>query len=40
MDKLYSVVHSEVNEQLMLWLEVIIVLFFALDLIFLFCFRR
>ncbi len=32
LDKLYSVVHSEVNEQRMLWLEVIIVIFFALDL--------
>ena len=32
LDKLYSVVHSEVNEQRMLWLEIIIVIFFALDL--------
>ena len=29
LDKLYSVVHAEVNEQRMLWLEVIIVIFFA-----------
>ena len=32
LDKLYSVVHAEINEQRMLWLEVIIVIFFALDL--------
>ncbi|MDE3066405.1 MAG: hypothetical protein KGJ60_02535 [Verrucomicrobiota bacterium] len=32
-DKLYSVVHAEVNEQRMLWLEAIIVIFFALDLV-------
>jgi hypothetical protein len=32
LDKLYSVVHSEVNERRMLWLEIIIVFFFALDL--------
>jgi hypothetical protein len=32
LDKLYSVVHSEVNEQRMLWLEIVIVIFFALDL--------
>jgi hypothetical protein len=32
LDKLYSVVHTEVNEARMLWLEVIIVIFFALDL--------
>ncbi|HEY1660917.1 MAG TPA: hypothetical protein VGI03_00725 [Verrucomicrobiae bacterium] len=32
LDKLYSVVHSEVNEARMLWLEVIIVIFFAVDL--------
>jgi len=33
LDKLYSVVHAEVNEQRMLWLEIIIVIFFALDLL-------
>ena len=33
LDKLYSVVHAEVNEQRMLWLEIIIVVFFALDLV-------
>jgi hypothetical protein len=32
LDKLYSVVHTEVNERRMLWLEIIIVIFFALDL--------
>jgi hypothetical protein len=32
LDKLYSVVHAEVNERRMLWLEIIIVIFFALDL--------
>jgi hypothetical protein len=32
LDKLYSVVHSEVNERRMLWLEIIIVIFFALDI--------
>ena len=33
LDKLYSVAHSEVNEQRMLWLEIIIVIFFAIDLV-------
>jgi hypothetical protein len=33
LDKLYSVVHAEVNERRMLWLEVVIVIFFALDLL-------
>ena len=32
LDRLYSVVHAEVNERRMLWLEIIIVIFFALDL--------
>ena len=32
LDKLYSVVHSEANEQRMLLLEVIVVIFFAVDL--------
>ena len=32
LDKLYSVVHSEIVERRMLWLEVIIVIFFALDI--------
>ena len=39
-DKLYSVLHSEVNEQRMLWLEVIIVIFFAVDIILLLWLRR
>jgi len=33
LDKLYSVVHADVNERRMLWLEVVIVIFFALDLL-------
>jgi hypothetical protein len=33
LDKLYSVVHAEVNERRMLWLETIIVIFFAIDLL-------
>jgi hypothetical protein len=33
LDKLYSVAHAEVNEQRMLWLEIIIVVFFAIDLL-------
>jgi hypothetical protein len=33
LDKLYSVVHAEVNERRMLWLEIIIVVFFAFDLL-------
>jgi hypothetical protein len=32
LDKLYSVVQTEANEKRMLWLEIIIVIFFALDL--------
>ena len=32
LDKLYSVVHAEINEKRMLWLEIVIVIFFALDL--------
>jgi len=40
LDKLYSVVHAEVNERRMLWLEIIIVIFFALDLILLFWGKR
>src|SRR5437016_1038346 len=40
LDKLYSVVHAEVNEQRMLWLEIIIVIFFALDLLILLWVRR
>jgi hypothetical protein len=33
LDKLYSVFHAEVNERRMLWLEAVIVIFFALDLL-------
>jgi len=40
LDKLYSVVHAEVNEQRMLWLEIIIVIFFAVDLMILLWVRR
>jgi hypothetical protein len=39
-DKLYSVVHAEVNERRMLWLEIIIVIFFALDLAIMLWVRR
>jgi hypothetical protein len=40
LDKLYSVVHAEVNEQRMLWLEIIIVIFFAIDLLILLWLKR
>jgi len=40
LDKLYSVVHAEVNEKRMLWLEIIIVIFFALDLLILLWVKR
>jgi hypothetical protein len=40
LDKLYSVVHAEVNERRMLWLEIIIVIFFALDLVIMLWARR
>ena len=40
LDKLYSVVHAEVNEKRMLWLEIIIVVFFAIDLAILLWVRR
>jgi len=40
LDKLYSVFHTEVNERRMLWLEAIIVLFFAIDLLILVFLRR
>jgi len=39
-DKLYSVVHAEVNEKRMLWLEIIIVIFFAVDLLILVVLKR
>jgi hypothetical protein len=40
LDKLYSVAHAEMNEQRMLWLEIIIVIFFALDLMILLWVKR
>ena len=40
LDKLYSVFHTELNEQRMLWLEAIIVIFFAIDLLILLFVRR
>ena len=40
LDKLYSVVHSEVNEKRMLWMEIIIVIFFAIDLVILLWVKR
>jgi hypothetical protein len=40
LDKLYSVAHAEVNERRMLWLEIIIVIFFAADLAIMLWFRR
>ena len=40
LDKLYSVFHTELNEQRMLWLEAIIVIFFAIDLLILLFIRR
>ncbi len=40
LDKLYSVFHAEVNEQRMLWLEAVIVVFFAIDLLILLFVRR
>ena len=40
LDKLYSVVHTELNERRMLWLEIIIVIFFAIDLLILLWVRR
>jgi len=40
LDQLYNVVHSEINERRMLWLEALIVVFFAIDLIGLFVMKR
>ncbi len=40
LDKLYSVVHAEVNERRMLWLEIVIVIFFAFDLAIMLWVRR
>lgn len=40
LDRLYSVVHAEVNERRMFWLEVVIIVLFAIDLLGLFLLRR
>jgi hypothetical protein len=40
LDRLYSVVHAEINERRMFWLEIIIVIFFAIELVGTFVFRR
>jgi hypothetical protein len=40
LDDLYSVVRTEVNERRMLWLEIIIVVFFAIDLFTILVLRR
>jgi hypothetical protein len=40
LEGLYGVVRSEVGERRMLWLEAIIVIFFAIDIIALFLLRR
>jgi len=40
LDRLYSVVHAEINERRMFWLEIIIVIFFAIELVGTFWFRK
>lgn len=40
LDQLYNVVHSEINERRMLWLEAIIVTFFAINLVGIFWLKR
>lgn len=40
LDQLYSVVQSEINERRMLWLEIIIVVFFAIDLLAIFFYKK
>lgn len=40
LDRLYSVFHSEINERRMLWLEFIIVVFFAIDLVAIFFLKK
>jgi hypothetical protein len=40
LDELYSVVRTEVNERRMLWLEIVIVVFFAIDLFAILVLRR
>jgi hypothetical protein len=39
-DEIYQVLHAEMNERRMLWLEVLIVLFFAIDLLAIFLLER
>ena len=40
LDQLYNVFHSVINERHMLWLETIIVIFFAIDRVGLFLWRK
>jgi hypothetical protein len=40
LDQLYSVFHAEINEQKMLWLEILIVVLFAVDIVGLFFFKK
>jgi hypothetical protein len=40
LDRLYTAAHAEVNERRMLWLEVLIVVFFAIDLLALFLLKK
>jgi hypothetical protein len=40
LDRLYTVVHTEINERRMLWLEIIVVVFFAIDLLAIMVWRR
>jgi hypothetical protein len=40
LDQIYSVAHADTYEQRMLWLEVVIVLLFAIDILALFFFRK
>jgi hypothetical protein len=40
LDRLYSVLHTDLNERRMYWLELIIVIFFAIDLIGLFLLKK
>src|SRR5262249_1050747 len=40
LDQLYSVLHSEVNERRMLWLEIVIVVLFLIDVLALFFWKK
>jgi hypothetical protein len=40
LDRLYSVVHADINERRMFWLEIIIVIFFAIELLGTFFLRK